>query len=377
MIFRREVAVRDGGRHLRDVPHLRGEVAREGVHVLGQVQPDARHAAHVRLAAELALGADLARDARDLVGEGGELVDHRVDRVLQLGDLARGDHGDLAAQVAVRDGGRHVCDVPDLGGEVAGERVHVLGQVAPDAADAFHLRLPAELTVGADLARDARHLRRERAELVDHRVDGLLELEHLALDVDGDLPREVAVRDGRRDVRDVADLGGEVAGERVHVLGQVAPDAAHALHLCLAAEDALVADLARDARHLAREDRELVDHRVHGVLELEHLALDVDGHLLAQVAVGDRGRHVGDVPHLRGEVRGHLVDRVREVLPDARDAPHLRLAAELAVGADLARDARHLGRERGELVDHRVHRRADPRELALHRLPVDLELHLP
>ena len=33
------------------------------------------------LAAELALGADLARHARDLVGEGRELVDHRVDRV--------------------------------------------------------------------------------------------------------------------------------------------------------------------------------------------------------------------------------------------------------------------------------------------------------
>ena len=33
---------------------------------------------------------------------------------------------------------------------------------------------------------------------------------------------------------------------------------------------------------------------------------------------------------------------------------HLRLAAELALGADLARHARHLGRERVELIDHRV-----------------------
>ena len=36
------------------------------------------------LAAELALGADLLGDARDLGGEGRELVDHRVDRLLQL-----------------------------------------------------------------------------------------------------------------------------------------------------------------------------------------------------------------------------------------------------------------------------------------------------
>ena len=45
----------------------------------------------------------------------------------------------------------------------------------------------------------------------------------LALDVDGDLLRQVAVRDGGRDLRDVAHLVGEVAGERVDVVGQVLP----------------------------------------------------------------------------------------------------------------------------------------------------------
>ena len=49
------------------------------------------------LAAELAVGADLARDARDLVGERRELVDHRVDRVLELEDLAARVDGDLLA----------------------------------------------------------------------------------------------------------------------------------------------------------------------------------------------------------------------------------------------------------------------------------------
>ena len=48
-------------------------------------------------------------------------------------------------------------------------------------ADALHLRLAAELALGADLARDARHLGGERVELVHHRVDGVLELEDLAL----------------------------------------------------------------------------------------------------------------------------------------------------------------------------------------------------
>ena len=44
-----------------------------------------------------------------------------------------------------------------------------------------HLRLAAELAFGADLARDARHLRGEHAELLDHRVDDGGRLQELAL----------------------------------------------------------------------------------------------------------------------------------------------------------------------------------------------------
>ncbi len=97
------------------------------------------------------------------------------------------------------------------------------------------------------------------------------------------------------------------------------------------------------------------------VLQLEDLALDVDGDLLRQVAGRDGLRHVGDVAHLRGQVAGHRVDGVGQVLPGAGDALHLGLPAELALGADLARDARHLGRERRQLVDHRVDRRPSAR----------------
>ena len=39
------------------------------------------------------------------------------------------------------------------------------------------------------------------------------------------------------------------------------------------------------------------------------------------------------------------VDAVGQILPGAGDAGHVGLAAELALGADLARDARHLAGE--------------------------------
>ena len=72
-----------------------------------------------------------------------------------------------------------------------------------------------------------------------------------------------------------------------------------------------------------------------------------------------------DAAHLAREVRGHDVDVVGEVLPRAGDARHVRLAAELALGADLARDARDLGRERVELVDDGVDRVLELEDLAL------------
>ena len=64
-----------------------------------------------------------------------------------------------------------------------GHEVDAVGEVLPGAGDALHVGLAAELALGADLAGDAGHLGGERAELVHHRVDGVLELEDLALHV--------------------------------------------------------------------------------------------------------------------------------------------------------------------------------------------------
>ena len=212
---------------------------------------------------------------------------------------------------------------------------------------------PPSDAFGAHLARDAGDLGRERRELVDHAVDRVGERRDLAAGLDGDLLREVAVGDRGRHVGDLADLVGQVGRHAVHRLGEVAPRAADALDVGLAAEDALGAHLAGDAGDLVGERRELVDHRVHRPLELEDLAARVDGDLLGEVAVGDRGRDLGDVADLVGQVRRHAVHRVGEVAPRAGGARHVGLAAELALGAHVARDARHLVGERAQRLDHR------------------------
>src|SRR5205807_712930 len=154
----------------------------------------------------------------------------------ELEDLAADVDGDLAGEVAVGDGGGDLGDVPDLRGQVAGHRVDRVAEVLPGAGHATYVGLAAELTLGADFARDAGHVGGERAELFVHHVVAIFELEDFAADVDGDLAGEVAVGDGGGDLGDVPDLGRQVAGHRVDAIGEVAPRARHAFDAGLAAE---------------------------------------------------------------------------------------------------------------------------------------------
>src|SRR5262245_28234475 len=371
----RQVAAGDGGGHLGDVADLRGQVRCKPLFASGEVLPGAGDAAHVGLAAEPAFGADLAGDARHFAGEGVELVDHRVDGLLELQDLAAHVHRDLLGEIAAGDGGGNVCNVADLCGEVRRHEVDVVGQVLPGAGDARHLRLAAELAFGADFPGDTGHLAGEAVELVDHRVDGVLELEDFAAHLHADLARKIGACHGGRHLRDVAHLVGEVAAHGVHRVRQILPGAGDAGHDRLATELAVGADLAGNARHFRGERAQLIDHRVDGFLELQDLATHVDRDLLREVAIGDRDRHLGQVPNLPGEIGRHRVDAVGQVLPDAGHLAHLRLAAELALGADLARDARHLRGEHAELLDHRVDDGGGAQELAFERPPVDVEAH--
>src|SRR4030095_12659023 len=186
-----------------------------------------------------------------------------------------------------------------------------VGEVFPHTADAFHFRLAAELAFGTDFARHARLFGGERVQLIHHRVDGFFQLQDFAFDVDRDLARQVAARDGCRHFGDVAHLAGEVRGHGVDVVGEVFPGAADAGYVCLTAELAFGADFARHARHFGRERAQLVDHRVHGLFQLQDFAAHVDRDLARQVATGDGGCHVRDVADPGGKVRRHRVDVVR------------------------------------------------------------------
>ena len=216
--------------------------------------------------------------------------------------------------------------------------------------------MTAEFSLGADFARDARDLRSERRKLVHHRVDGVLQLQNLAFDVHGDFLAKIAGGNCSGDCGDVADLRREVRRHEIHRVGQIFPGTGNAFDVGLTAQVSFGADLARHARHFRGERAQLVHHGVDGVLELKDFALHVDGDLLRQIAACYRGRYIGNVAHLCGEIGRHRVHRIGQIFPCPADTRHLRLAAEFAFGADFARHARHFCRKRAELIHHRVNR---------------------
>ena len=110
-------------------------------------------------------------------------------------------------------------------------------------------------------------------------------------------------------------------------------------------------------------------------LQLRHLAGHLDGDGLGEVAVRHGRRHQGDVAHLRGQPRRHRVDRVDQVAPGAVRVAYPCLAAELALGADLAGDPGDLVGDAGELVDQPVHALGQLERLAAQRLAVQVEVH--
>src|SRR5207249_4994964 len=194
------------------------------------------------------LGTDLAGHPGDFRGEGVELIDHDVDRVLEFEDLALDVDRDLLGEVALVDGCRDLCDIAHVRGEVAGQLVYIGGASCTGTGCTQGIGLSAQAALGADLASHAGDLAGKGVELVDHAVDRVLQVEDLTADVDGDLLGEVALGDGCRHLCDIPHVRGEVAGHEIDVVGDVFPVPDDALDLGLAAQLAFGTDFARDAR---------------------------------------------------------------------------------------------------------------------------------
>src|SRR4030095_2890642 len=103
---------------------------------------------------------------------------------------------------------------------------------------------------------------RGSAQILDHRVDVVFELHDLAARVHLNFTREVALGDRGGDIGDGADLGRQVGGEKIDVVGQVFANPAGAGNVCLAAQSSFDTHFARDRGDLLGKDRQRAGHAV-------------------------------------------------------------------------------------------------------------------
>ncbi len=223
--------------------HQRGKFGQHHVRHGGQVAFALQHA---REPGEVGLKPVLLGVLQRLILQ---IPDHLVDVVLQRGHFARGLHGDGPSQVALGHGGGHFGDGAHLVGQVRGELVHVVGQVAPQAGGARHAGLAAELAFDTHFAGHVRHLVGEGGQRIDHVIDGVGERGDFAFRLHGQFAAEVALRHRSHDVGDAAHLVRQVGGHHVHVVGQVLPGARDARHVGLTAETPFGAHFAGHAGH--------------------------------------------------------------------------------------------------------------------------------
>ena len=141
--------------------------------------------------------------------------------------------------------------------------------------------------------------------MIDHRIDGFLELQNLAAHIDGDLFGQVTVGHGDGHIGDIAHLRSEVAGHLVDRVGEILPHAQHSLDLRLASQFAFGADLTRHAGYFRREHRELLDHGIDQPCRAQKLSperepIHLEVHGLSKIAIGHRAdgaRDFGRGPH--------------------------------------------------------------------------------
>src|SRR5262249_49772064 len=194
-----------------------------------------------------------------------QVVDHGIDVVFELGNLAARLYLNRTRQVAFGNSGSDFGNRAHLVGKVVGQQIHVASEVLPRSRSAGHVGLAAQAALHANFAGHRGHLIGERSESTRHVVDSFGERGHFALCVYDELLREIAGGDGSHNFHDSAYLLGEVGGHDVHVVSEVFPGSSDARHFGLAAKFAFGADFASDAGDFAGKAVQLVHHGVDGV----------------------------------------------------------------------------------------------------------------
>lgn len=277
--------------------YLYGEIRCHGVDIFGQVLPLALNIGDLGLATKRTIRTDLSGHFAHFNGERAQAVHHLVDGILELQNLSLDLDANLLGKVAPGDGRSDLGNLSHLCGEVHGHAVDVFGKISPCALDIVDRGLATQASLCSDFSGDLGDLASKLLQLVNHGVDGGLELEHFSPTLGLDFLCEVSLGDGCGDLDNVAHLGRQIVGHGVDVDGQIVPHALDAPNVGLSAQYTLGSDISCYARDFGCKCSKLVHHGVYGLLELQDFSLCWSLNLLCQIAVSDGCCDGGNFPH--------------------------------------------------------------------------------
>src|SRR5205085_1752359 len=135
---------------------------------------------------------------------------------------------DLLGQVAIGYRRCNIRNVTHLGGKITGHEVYIVRQVLPGTRDSLHLCLTAKLSFRTYFAGHTSYFRRERAKLVDHRVDDFtcsqeLAFERASINFERHTLREISLCYAADNARHFGQRLCEIADKGVHAIDRDGP----------------------------------------------------------------------------------------------------------------------------------------------------------
>ena len=311
--FFRQITLGDRGGDFGNIAHLTSQICSHQIDVVSQIFPGSRDARYLRLPTQPAVGSYFARHARHFRGKAIELIHHGVNGAFQFENFAFHIYRYFFRQITLGDSGGDLGNIAHLSGQVRCHRIHVIGQIFPGSGYPRHLRLPAQLALGAHFARHARHFGGKAVELIHHGVDGAFQLQNFALHAYRNFLGQIALGYGGSYFGNIAHLTSQIRRHQVDVVRQVFPRSRYARHLRLTTESAVGSYFARHARHFRGKAVKLLHHGVDHFADAQKFALqwsavNFQQHGLGQVALRNGFDHARDLRGGSHQITDQVVD---------------------------------------------------------------------
>src|SRR6185437_7566220 len=160
-------------------------------------------------------------------------INHLVQVIFQLEELALHIYRNLLAQVAPRYRDSHIRYVPYLARKVTTHCIYIICKLFPDSCNVWHIGLAAQFTFSTYFTCHTGYLVCKYIQRNHHLVQVILQLEEFSLYVYRYFLRQVTFCNRSCHTGNIADLAGKVSGHDIHILCKLFPYTGHIWYRCL------------------------------------------------------------------------------------------------------------------------------------------------